>query len=66
MSEHQEELLFIQSIGILRVIQHVEEAAACAQFHDDHLPVTLLLLTIKYSHVSVSLMHHNRKYITSK
>lgn len=42
--QHQQELALREAVGILRVVQDVEEAATGAELHDDHLTSAVLLL----------------------
>lgn len=42
--QHQQELVLRQSVRVLRVVEDVEEAAAGAELHHDHLASPLLVL----------------------
>lgn len=44
MLQDEQEFLFLQAVGVLGVVQDVEEAAAGAELHDDDLAAALLLL----------------------
>ena len=37
MREDQEELIFIQTIAVLRIIKKIEETASSAELHHNHL-----------------------------